>query len=190
MDDDVVDQFVALTGASEAVARQILEITNGDLSQAATLYFDNPDEFNQPSASSGPAPTDLATMEGVFRRPAHRGAPPRPQGARETIHIESDDDLDDDLAFGEVEEVSAIARTAQLAEDAAMAKRLQEELYAENATTSDGVRAPIARTTETLVGPVYGMDPGADDLNMEQSVLDQLRRRRHARRKQELCTRL
>ena len=55
--------------------------------------------------------------------------------------------------------------SAAIDDDEAMARRLQEELYAggnqSNDFDSEGVRAPIARTTETLVGP--GADWGRDD---------------------------
>ncbi len=190
-----VDNFTAITGASEAVASQLLDITNGDLSQAVTLYFDNPDAFNQPSASAAhPAATQI--LPPLEARPARRNSPRAPAGRQDhrgVIHIDSDDDddvhmLDDDLdaGFGVDEGGAAavaatVARTAQEEEDAAMAKRLQEELYAENAGTSDGIRAPMGRTTETLVAPSYGMAAEEDDI--DGAIMDQLRRRRQPRRK-------
>ncbi|EFW99857.1 ubx domain containing protein [Grosmannia clavigera kw1407] len=109
MDDELAANFMAVTGADENIARQLLDMANGDLPQAVLLYYETDEE-----------------------------------------------------------------------EDEAMAKRLQEEMYAETATTSDGIRAPIARTTEVLVEPSYGgigggvgdgFGGGAD------AIYEQLRRR-------------
>lgn len=68
-------------------------------------------------------------------------------------------------------------------DDEAMARRLQEEMYAGGDMggdagrdyDADGVRAPIARTTETLLGPgsMY------NDPDPHQAALDMLRRRGH-----------
>ena len=60
----------------------------------------------------------------------------------------------------------------------AMARRLQEEMYSENPASGDGVRAPIGRTTETLVGPDASW--GLED-DREAAVLEQLRRRAQPR---------
>ena len=58
-----------------------------------------------------------------------------------------------------------------------MARRLQEELYGgaqQNAQNEqDEVRAPMARTTETLVGPEDDFDDG----DMHTSILSQVRAR-------------
>ncbi|KAF5138072.1 UBX domain-containing protein 5 [Metarhizium anisopliae] len=62
-----------------------------------------------------------------------------------------------------------------------MAKRLQEELYQGNSAgpgAPDDVRAPIARTTETLVAPDPAWDGAVDD-ETTQRFLEQLRNRRH-----------
>ena len=67
-------------------------------------------------------------------------------------------------------QAASVAQTAQEEEDAAMAKRLQEELYQGQAaaTDEDGVRAPMARTTETLVAPSgpWSMDNDTDDMHI------------------------
>ena len=78
-------------------------------------------------------------------------------------------------------------------DDEAIARRLQEEIYGAGAsatgatsTSTDlfdehGVRAPLARTTETLVGPgSYGPVGHEDDTHA--AVLEQLRVREAARR--------
>lgn len=99
-----------------------------------------------------------------------------------------EDDTDREFDFDEEEGAAAeavtVARTAQEEEDAAIAKRLQEELYAENTATSDGIRAPIGRTTETLVAPTYGLGHvDDDDGGVDAAVLEHMRRRRQAARR-------
>ncbi|KAL8688983.1 MAG: hypothetical protein Q9224_004751 [Gallowayella concinna] len=68
-------------------------------------------------------------------------------------------------------------------DDEAFARQLQQEMYGEagvdNPLGPEGVRAPIARTTETLIGP-EGFD--ADDPeDMSAAVLEQLRARQRPR---------
>ena len=75
-------------------------------------------------------------------------------------------------------------------EDEAMARRLQEELYGGGSTGAangrsaealdeDGYRAPIQRTTETLVGP-DSFDPSNPE-EMRAAVMEQMAARRQAR---------
>ncbi|KAL7629634.1 UBX domain protein Ubx2 [Parahypoxylon ruwenzoriense] len=182
MDEDV-DQFMAITGvASEHVARGYLEISGGDPMQAIQLFFENPEL--QASFSAPPASTSASA-----RPPASSSAanPSRGFAGREDahgiIHIDSDDDenipmTDNPYVMPDDDEdghVAAIARNAQEEEDAAMARRLQEEMYSEHPGSADGVRAPIAQTTEMLAAP----DPswGIDD-HREAAVMEQMRRRR------------
>jgi len=202
MDDDAVANFVAITGASDVVAQQVLEIAGGDLAQAATLYFDNPGAFAQAAPTSAPSRSQAAASASASApssRPSRSAAPSRPAGREDAsgvIHIDSDDDGDDvqmidddaeedmydfDDDQGAAAAAATVARSAQEEEDAAMAKRLQEELYAENAGPSEGVRAPIARTTETLVAPSYGMGAVDDRDDIDAAILDQLRRRQQGR---------
>ncbi|KAI1383561.1 uncharacterized protein F4822DRAFT_81015 [Hypoxylon trugodes] len=183
MDEDV-EQFMAITGvAREQVARGYLEISGGDPMQAIQLFFENPElqaSFNAPGASSTTA-TSTARQPSTSRSQGFTGR----EDARGVIHIDSDDDDDDvqmaDHDFGvpddDDDDVAAIARNAQEEEDEAMARRLQDELYSENHGSTDGVRAPIAQTTETLAAP----DPswGLED-DREAAVLEQLRHRRRA----------
>ncbi|XDG10008.1 hypothetical protein ABKA04_009623 [Annulohypoxylon sp. FPYF3050] len=180
--DEEVEQFMSITGvAGEHVARGYLEISGGDPMQAIQLYFENPEleaSFNAPSAS-----TSAPTRQPPTATSGNRTFTGR-EDSRGVIHIDDDDDDDVQMAddeFGvpddEDDDVAAIARNAQEEEDAAMARRLQEEMYSENHASGDGVRAPIAQTTETLAAP----DPswGLDD-DREAAVMEQLRRRRRA----------
>ena len=134
MSDAAVAQFTEITGASPQVASQYLQITDNNLESAMQLYFENdgaalqiPDsEQQQQQSSSRQRSTGYEDEDGV-------------------VHLDSDD---------ETPSAQQGARGNTFDDDMEMARRLQEEMYAEgDASRSDGVRAPMARTTETLVGP-------------------------------------
>lgn len=147
MESDVVAQFIDITDSSPGLATQYLQLTDFNIEQAMQLYFEN-----------GGAP--------LTEEPAN---PPR-QSAYEdesgVVHIDSDEDENTRPAHRP-------AAGGTFDDDAAMARRLQEEMYggAEN-NDGDGVRAPMARTTETLVGP----EPDFDG-DMHTNILSQLRAR-------------
>ena len=176
---------MGITGANDTAARHMLELCGSDLEQAVQLWYT--DEDLQRTLSN-PAPSTTAPGPSADASQPSRSSRNRAgrEDAQGVIHLESDDDDDiqmtEDEAFGRLDdanEVAAavqIARTAQEEEDAAMAKRLQEELYGGPAADEDGVRAPMARITETLVAPsgAYG---GDDD---SEAILEQMRRRRPA----------
>ncbi|KAI1074406.1 hypothetical protein F5B20DRAFT_563625 [Whalleya microplaca] len=165
-----MDQFMAVTGVTaEHVASRYLDISGGDPSQAIQLFFENPElqaSFSAPAESSSSSVRQPTTSSA----PSRSTRLPGRQDSGGVIHISDDDDdfpmADDtnnefvvpDDDDDDDDDIHAIARTAQEEEDAAMARRLQEEMYsenpnAENPTSADGVRAPIARTTETLAAP-------------------------------------
>lgn len=174
---------MAVTGTTaEDVARSYLEISGGDPMQAIQLFFENPElqasltapttTSTGPSSSSRPAAATAADTTNSRSRSTRRAGR---EDAHGVIHIDSDDEPDIPMTDDEDDDIQAVARTAQEEEDAAMARRLQEEMYGENPGSTDGVRAPIARRTETLAAP----DPSwslEDD--RESAVLEQLRRRR------------
>jgi hypothetical protein len=186
MDDGDISQFCAITAASPDVARGFLDMAGSNLEAAIQLFFENPDiqtSFSSASATAGasrsaPPPVPTNTRPGIER-----------QDERGVIHLDSDDEgdapmvIDDDddeiqIPDDDEDEVVAVARTAQEEEDAAMAKRLQEELYSETGG-ADAVRSPIARTTETLVGPnSYGGH--GDEMDMNTIIQQQMQARRRA----------
>lgn len=179
MDDDPVAQFMAITDQSAAVASGCLAMTEGDVMAAVNMFFENPDianSFPQSSSSAAAAPSSS--------RPQAASSSSRNFGREDesgVIHIDDDDD-DNYVPHGQHDSLSEAERIAQENDDAAMARRIQEEMYGEapTNTTTDGVRAPIARTTETLVAPSgYG---GIED---DYDMLEQLRRRNRPRR---MCT--
>ncbi|PTB66858.1 hypothetical protein BBK36DRAFT_1158810 [Trichoderma citrinoviride] len=172
-----IHHFVAITGASVDVARGYLELTGGDNQRAIELFFESPDLVGEG------VPRPAATASSSRSRSASRRVNIGREDASGVIHISDDDDGDADMDYDDNDfedhdddERAAVAQAAALAqeeEDAAMAKRLQEEMYQESGPSGGDVRAPIARTTETLVAP----DPswGEDDSS---AILEQLRRRR------------
>lgn len=155
MDTDVVAQFTEITSSSPELATQYLQLTDFNIEQAMQLYFEN-----------GGAPL---TEE------------PEPQRARRTsgredesgvVHIDSDDDVTIDESRSAPRSGPAPGSTFD--DDAAMARRLQEEIYGgAQQNAEDEVRAPMARTTETLVGPEDDFDDG----DMHASILSQVRAR-------------
>lgn len=156
MESDVVAQFTEITGSTPELATQYLSLADFQIEQAMQLYFEN-----------GGAP--------LTEEPARPARPSNFEDESGVVHIDSDTD-DDEVR-------PAQARPAQPADggtfedDAAMARRLQEEMYGERgADNEDEVRAPMARTTETLVGPEADFD---DD--MHSHILSQLRARRGGR---------
>ncbi len=180
-----IESFMGITGANRTAAEKILELCGSELEQAIQLWFT--DEDLQRSLSNAGSSTMAA---GASTTAASRSARPnRPRVGREdaqgVIHIDSDDDvlMTEDEA-DDADEAVNVARQAQEEEDAAMAKKLQEELYSGGGSGSgqaggadEDVRAPMARTTETLVG-----GPNFDDVDDgHAAVLEQMRRRQQAR---------
>lgn len=143
--DDAIESFTSIAGSTPQIARHYLGLTEGNLEQAIQLFFDSPD-----------------LGSGIAETPAPSAAPrAAPSGGANVIDIDSDDeegsvmDLTDDTPSEPAR--APAAASGDYEDDEAMARRMQEELYAGGDSAggfgADGVRAPIARTTETLVGP-------------------------------------
>ncbi|KAG5927104.1 hypothetical protein E4U42_002582 [Claviceps africana] len=188
--DEAISTFVAITGATPEVGRGFIQLANGDFERAVGLYFENPELASGVGAEVSESVPTSANRPSAGPRQSNLGR----EDARGVIHISDDDedagdndammvddagvDIDDE---GQRAAVQHAAAMAQEEEDAAMAKRLQEELYSGGAggtAGQDDVRAPIARTTETLVAPDPHWDSGADEVTT-QRLLEHLRGRRH-----------
>ncbi len=175
--DESIDGFMAFTGASADVARRYLGLTDNNAEQAIQLYFDSPDlatglnHENEPQAP--PIPTSTRPEVPNVGRPV-----PQQRAAENESDNEDDMDLDHHEADEEISQAAAVGRAADYEDDEAMARRMQEELYAGGDASggydADGVRAPIGRVTETLVDEGGGWAP--DD--MHAAVLQQMRARR------------
>ncbi|KAF2749466.1 hypothetical protein M011DRAFT_465914 [Sporormia fimetaria CBS 119925] len=142
--------FVAITSADPEKAAQYLQLTDNNLEQAIQLFFDSPNLDIGGSSTTA--------------QPAQHGGSINPISI-----VDSDDEM-----MG-TESRSARPGQGSVEDDEAMARRLQEEMYG-GADRQDEVRAPMARTTETLVGP------GAyDEDDVDAMVHEQLARRTAAR---------
>lgn len=182
--DEAISTFVSITGATPEVGRGFLQIANGDFERAVGLYFENPELASGVGAGVSETAATISNQPSASR-PSNIGR----QDASGVIHISDDDDdmMHDDLGIdsgdeGERAAIQHAAAIAQEEEDAAMAKRLQEELYSGGLGGPAGqedVRAPIARTTETLVAPDPNWD-GTTDEETTQRLLEHLRSRRRA----------
>ncbi|PQE08766.1 UBX domain-containing protein [Rutstroemia sp. NJR-2017a BVV2] len=180
--DEAIAAFTSFTGQTEDVARRYLGMTDNNPEQAVSLFFEAPDL----GGSNDNAPQQSATAGPTSTRPVPSSTRPR-EDSDGVVHLDSDDDDMDmgDDNFGEEDnaaaQAAALARAADVEDDEAMARRMQEELYAgadsSGGFDADGVRAPIARTTETLVGGPGGWE--ADD--MHDTVLEQIRARAQGR---------
>jgi hypothetical protein len=133
MEEDILN-FTSITDADPQKAAQYLRLTDGNLEQAIQLFFDSPN-------------LDVGGGSPPAQQPSH----PAASTAHNPIEIDSDEEMPD-LGPGET--------TAE--DDEALARRLQEEMYG-GLGPEPSVRAPMARTTETLVGP--NADYDQDDLD-------------------------
>lgn len=161
--DDLIANFTAITSADPARAQQYLTLTDGNLEQAIQLYFDS-DGADMGASVSQTASTSHPSTS----RPAYT------EDESGVVTIDSDDEGDSNM--GGAQPGSAYE------DDEAMARRLQQEMYGQGAP--EEVRAPMARTTETLVGPdadagFYG--GGGGDDSMQAAVMEQMMNQQRTR---------
>jgi UBX domain-containing protein 7 len=184
MADDPVAQFMSITGANATVAAGCLGMTENDVMAAVNLFFENPEIANSFSASNssavpgGSSNAHTSRAQGTSSSSRNLGR----EDDRGVIHIDDDDDDEPIQIDDDDDDMNDLQRIAQESDDAAMARRLQEEMYGQGsggAIGADDVRAPIARTTETLVGP-GGYGTAIDDDGF--GGLEQLRRQARPRR--------
>lgn len=97
------------------------------------------------------------------------GSLPAPASSREVIDLDSDNE--DDI----------VRPNHSVEDDEAMARRMQEELYgsAGRGAGTEEVRAPQARTSETLLGP--GADWRDDPDEMNAAIAEQMAARSRMR---------
>lgn len=175
MDDEAVSLFCGITGASEDIAKRYLAFTDQNPEQAVQLFFDSPDLA---TGASEPQPPPIPTSS----RPTPAARNPDADGSDNDA---MDVDDSDDGGYGS-SAAAAIAHAQDVEDDEAMARRLQNEMYAGGDASGgfgggfseDEVRAPIQRTTETLVGGPQ--DWGNHDI--DEAVFQQMQARAVARR--------
>lgn len=179
--DDAIDNFIAFTDTTADVARRYLGLTDNNFEQAIALFFDSPElASGLDQTSSQPAPPAPTTSRPDVRTTDN-------STSTRAIHVDSDDGMDLDREDDEEQETeasraAALGRVADYEDDEAIARRMQEELYAggdgSGGYDADGVRAPIGRRTETLVG---GPDDNYIPGHMQAAVEQQMRARQAAR---------
>lgn len=157
--DELVANFTAITGAEPARAQQYLQLTDSNIEQAIQLYFES----------------DGVDMGATLPQPPAQAA--QPSARSRSGYTEGDDgivtiDSDDEGATGSG---GAPAGNAY-EDDEAMARRLQEEMYGAGGGQEE-IRAPMARTTETLVGPGSNWQGGNDEDDMQAAVMEQMMNR-------------
>jgi UBX domain-containing protein 7 len=130
--DDNIAQFTAITNCDPAKAQRYLTISENDLEQALQLFFEGGIDVDGPEPSNTSDSRNSATGT-------------RPESP---INIDDDDDF-----RAAIEASTGGGPSGDFEDDEAIARRLQEEFNTSTRRTADEVRAPMARTTETLVGP-------------------------------------
>lgn len=198
MEDEAVAQFTEITGSAPQLAAQYLQLTDYNIQTAMQLFFENGGAEIGPAASETPASAAPPPI------PPPSTRPPGYEDEAGVVHIDSDDaasDSNEPVGAGYNAGRSASASRDRSGagdgspgpyeDDAALARRLQEEMYSGEGNNQggtpldeDGVRAPMARTTETLVGP--GSASFDDDDGMHAAVMRQLQAREHARQQRSL----
>lgn len=198
MEDDLIAQFTAITAAPANVAVQYLRLSGSDLEQAIQLFFANDGADLEPAGASQPPPVPASSTRSLIQGQGYTDG----DGV---VHLDSDDENDADYTGADEGETTnararePVSRARQpdhhtpntavppVDDDEALARRLQEEDYGSyqgsgggNAVVDEhGYRAPIARTTQTLVGP-DSFDPSNAE-EMRAAVMEQMMARRQAR---------
>jgi hypothetical protein len=159
MDQENILNFVSITSCDPDKAAQYLRLTDNNLEQAIQLFFDSPN-LDVGGASSSQAPAPASTS------------------AQNVINIDSDDEMSDFDPAAHTSTPPARPQ-ADVEDDEAMARRLQEEMYGGGAPSGqEEVRAPMQRTTETLVGPGSNWGPADTEDDLNEMVQEQMARRR------------
>ncbi|KAF2099219.1 hypothetical protein NA57DRAFT_38829 [Rhizodiscina lignyota] len=177
--DAAIASFTAITGAPADRAAQYLQLSDGNLENAVQLYFESDLDVTGATTSQAPPVPPPST------RPNAGHASNYPEDSHGVVHVPSDDDEENDFDMADTPPHAAPSRpTINVDDDAEMARRLQEEFYTQGAgaggdSETEGVRAPMARRTETLVGP--DADWGTDTGDMRTAITEQLRMRERAR---------
>lgn len=158
MNDEDISTFCSFTSATPQQAQQFLALTDGNVEQAVELFFTSPD---------------------LGSATAQRSNAQQSSSAQNPINVDDDDDDD-------VQELSSrpVAPAGGAYEDdETMARRLQEEMYGANGGSGGGeddIRAPMARTTETLVGPGSNWQDDPEEMNAAVAHQMMARQRRRA----------
>ena len=203
MDEAAFAQFVSITGASPATAGQYLQLAEGNLEGAIEIFYAN-DGASLEQSTQAPQPPPIPPPSTL--PPSHRRDYQDDQGIVHIDSEDEEQQIsdEDDVHFTGQGQRRAVSRNTSalqtppiatpphggvpqtMDDDEAMARRLQEEFYGGATTVAangrgevldeHGYRAPIGRTTETLVGPGT-FDPSNPE-EMRAAVMEQMMARR------------
>ena len=192
MDDASVAQIVSFTNATPEQAQRLLNLTDGNTEQAIELFFnsDGLDLGAHPTATTSNTTTQAVPLSSSSPRPVSR----QYYEENGVVHVDSDEEASIPNQPHFQSSSSRVQNSppnaagtshSTLESDEAIARRLQEEFYGNGARGAsmrdpDGVRAPIASTRETLVGP--GSYDEDDEEEMRAAVMEQMRARRERAR--------
>lgn len=175
--DENIASFSAITSADPEKAAQFLRLTDNNLEQAIALFFEGPSDLDLGGSNAAQTSSTLPAASTTRPRPNVGNIPDE----EDIIQIDSDDEMEDSRPAA-----TQARPAANVDDDEAMARRLQEEMYGGGGPGADqgfaDVRAPMARTTETLVG---GPDNWDDPAELNAAVAQQMlaRRQQLAQRK-------
>lgn len=147
--DEAIAQVVVFCDTTPERAAQYVQLADGDANQAVSLFFEN-NGADLAAQFTTPTPASASGVTGVGN-------------AQDPINIDDgniSDDNDPEITGFRKAPTSEPQQpaTAAIEDDEAMARRLQEEMYG-GGGVEHAVRAPIARQTETLVGPGANSSP-------------------------------
>ncbi|KAG8525398.1 uncharacterized protein KY384_009042 [Bacidia gigantensis] len=213
MDETTQAQFMSITGSSAPSAGHYLQLAEGNVEAAIELFYANDGAPLEEHAQNQPPPVPPPSTRPNPRTqpPSQTQEAVIDIDSDEDYRPPLDDDevqvtgSSRRRGLGSTRTESALhtppVATPPLGiggqaidDDEAMARRLQEEFYGGGGATSsanpraemlddDGYRAPIQRTTETLVDP-GNFDPSNAD-EMRAAVMEQMMARRQARTQQD-----
>lgn len=171
-----VAQIVSITSTTPERAAQYLQLADGDLDAAVMLYFE----------SDGVDPSGAPTTNAEASSTSNQG------GFGDVQNTIDDDDqgvLDSETrnngkGRGHHQPLSGQSKGTSLNSDEEYARKLQDEMYGglgrPGTSGEHEVRAPIARQTETLLGPGAEMG-GLDDEEIPAQVMNQMQRMQNRR---------
>lgn len=145
---EAIEYFKSFTGQKDEVAQRYLGLTENIAEHAIQLFYDSPDlalGFEQPSLNISNNNTNSSQ------------SPAEPKREKSYVDLVNIDDDDDEVIISDVRNKDTSRENAvDVEDDESIARRIQAEIYggvaASNSYDMDGVRAPLERRKEVLVG--------------------------------------
>lgn len=171
--DEAIAQVVSITACSPEIARQYVQLADTDVNQAVQLFFENGGADLAGGTSSAPAPAPAPPSQPSSSRLSGAG------DAHDPIDLGDDDNISDDNDPEVTGYRPRQQASAEVNDDEAMARRLQEQMY--GGSEEDAIRAPIARQSDTLLGP--GSAPaGFGESQLDDAIQERMQAMQQRRR--------